>query len=54
LLFIPVVQVAMVRFVDPPRTVPMWVEQVSPSGARAPLRYRWIPLGQMPEMRQMK
>jgi membrane peptidoglycan carboxypeptidase len=50
LLLIPAMQVAIVRFVDPPRTLPMWIEQVSSSGAKAPLRYRWIPLGQMPEM----
>jgi hypothetical protein len=50
LLFVPVVQVAVVRLVNPPRTVPMGIEQVSASGAKAPLRYRWIPLGQMPEM----
>jgi monofunctional biosynthetic peptidoglycan transglycosylase len=50
LLLIPAVQVAVVRFVDPPRTLPMWVEQVSASGPKAPLRYRWIPLAQIPEM----
>ena len=50
LLLIPAIQVAAVRFVDPPRTLPMWIEQVSSSGAKAPLRYRWIPLAQMPEM----
>jgi monofunctional glycosyltransferase len=43
LLLIPAIQVAVVRFVDPPRTVPMVLE-------RAPLRYHWIPLAQMPEM----
>jgi monofunctional biosynthetic peptidoglycan transglycosylase len=43
LLLIPAMQVAVVRFVDPPRTLPMFLEQT-------PLRYRWIPLGQMPEM----
>jgi hypothetical protein len=50
LLLIPAMQVAVVRFVDPPRTVPMWIDQVSSSGAKAPLRYRWIPLPQIPEM----
>ena len=50
LLLIPAVQVAVLRFVDPPGTVPMWIEQVSSSGAKAPLRYRWIPLAQIPEM----
>jgi monofunctional glycosyltransferase len=50
LLLIPVIQVAVVRFVNPPRTVPMWIEEVSASGTKAPLRYHWIPLAQMPEM----
>lgn len=50
LLVIPAAQVAVVRFVDPPGTVPMWIEQVSSSGSKAPLRYRWIPLAQIPEM----
>ena len=50
LLLIPGMQVAAVRFVNPPRTLPMWIEQVSASGAKAPLRYRWIPLPQIPEM----
>ena len=50
LLLIPAMQVAVVRFVDPPRTLPMWIEQVSSSGPRVPLRYRWIPLAQIPEM----
>jgi monofunctional biosynthetic peptidoglycan transglycosylase len=50
LLLIPAVEVAVVRFVDPPRTVPMWIERMAASGAKAPLRYRWIPLSQMPEM----
>ena len=50
LLLIPAVQVAAVRFVDPPGTVPMWIEQVSSSGVKGPLRYRWIPLAQIPEM----
>jgi monofunctional biosynthetic peptidoglycan transglycosylase len=50
LLVIPAMQVGMVRFVDPPRTLPMWIEQMSSSGVKAPLRYRWIPLAQIPEM----
>jgi monofunctional biosynthetic peptidoglycan transglycosylase len=50
LSLIPAMQVAVVRFVDPPVTLPMWIEQVSPSGPKGPLRYRWIPLAQMPEM----
>ena len=50
LLLIPAMQVAAVRFVNPPRTLPMWIEQVSSSGPKAPLLYRWIPLPQIPEM----
>jgi hypothetical protein len=38
LLLIPAMQVAAVRFVDPPRTLPMWIEQVWSSEAKAPLR----------------
>jgi monofunctional biosynthetic peptidoglycan transglycosylase len=49
-LLIPAMQVAAVRFVNPPGTLPMWIEQVSSSGPKAPLRYRWIDLPQMPEM----
>jgi hypothetical protein len=37
-------------FINPPRTLPMWIEQVSANRAKAPLRYRWIPLSQIPEM----
>ncbi|HKP05425.1 MAG TPA: monofunctional biosynthetic peptidoglycan transglycosylase [Chthoniobacterales bacterium] len=50
LLLIPALQVAVVRSVNPPRTLPMWIEQVSSSGPKAPLRYRWVPLSQIPEM----
>jgi membrane peptidoglycan carboxypeptidase len=50
LLLIPAMQVAVVRFVDPPRTLPMWIDQVSSSGTKAQLRNRWIPLAQIPEM----
>jgi monofunctional biosynthetic peptidoglycan transglycosylase len=50
LLLIPAMQVAVVRFVDPPRTLPMWIEQMSSGGEKAPLRYHWIPLAQIPEM----
>lgn len=45
LLLIPAMQVAVVRFVNPPRTLPMLLEQ-----GGTPLRYRWIPLSQIPEM----
>ncbi len=53
LLLIPGLQVALVRFVNPPRTLPMLLEQagsVFSRKAHAPLRYRWIDLEQMPEM----
>jgi monofunctional biosynthetic peptidoglycan transglycosylase len=53
LLLIPAMQVGTVRFVDPPRTLPMLLEQDSAMfsrGPKAPLRYHWIPLSQIPEM----
>jgi monofunctional glycosyltransferase len=50
LLLIPAMQVGAVRFVNPPRTLPMWIDQMSTSAPKAPLRYRWIPLAQIPEM----
>lgn len=53
LLLIPGVQVAVVRFFNPPRTLPMLLEQVGSvfSGKRQPpLRYHWVDLEQMPEM----
>jgi monofunctional biosynthetic peptidoglycan transglycosylase len=53
LFLIPALQVAVVRFVNPPRTLPMLLEQGGQLFSRRPraaLRYRWINLGQMPEM----
>ena len=53
LLLIPAMQVAAVRFINPPRTVPMLIEEGSAmfsSAAKPPLRYRWIALPQMPGM----
>jgi len=53
LLLIPAMQVAVVRFVNPPRTLPMLIDQGSAmfsKGPKAPLRYRWIDLPQIPEM----
>jgi monofunctional biosynthetic peptidoglycan transglycosylase len=53
LLLIPAMQVAVVRFLNPPRTLPMLLEQDATMFSRAPkppLRYRWIPLAQIPEM----
>src|SRR5688572_18115368 len=47
-LLIPALQVGVVRFVDPPVTLPMLIEHgIAP---KHPLRYRWIDLRQMPEM----
>jgi monofunctional glycosyltransferase len=51
LLFLPIVQVALVRFVDPPRTVPMLLHQTAAlfsDSYSSPLRYRWIDLPQVP------
>ena len=53
LLLIPAMQVAVVRFVNPPRTLPMLIEQggaVFSSAPKHPLLYRWIDLPQIPEM----
>jgi monofunctional biosynthetic peptidoglycan transglycosylase len=53
LLLIPAMQVAVVRFVDPPVTLPMLIEQgggMFSSAPKRPLRYRWIDLPQIPEM----
>jgi hypothetical protein len=64
LLVIAAMQVAMVRFVDPPRTMPMCRVKgfastrlrvrVASSGAKAPLRYRWIPLAQIPPRKSLQ
>lgn len=53
LFLIPALQVAVVRFVNPPRTLPMLLEeggQMFSRGSKTPLRYHWIDLSQMPEM----
>ena len=53
LLLIPAMQVAVVRFINPPRTLPMVIDQGSAmfsSTPKHPLRYRWIDLTQIPEM----
>jgi hypothetical protein len=53
LLLIPAMQVTVVRFVNPPVTLPMLIEQggaIFSSGPKRPLRYRWIDLPQIPEM----
>jgi monofunctional glycosyltransferase len=53
LLLIPPIEVALVGFIDPPRTRPMTFCQLreffSPR-PQPPLRYRWIDLQQVPEM----
>jgi Transglycosylase len=53
LLLIPAMQVAVVRFVNPPVTLPMLIDQGSAmfsSAQKRPLLYRWIALPQIPEM----
>ena len=53
LLLIPPIEVALVRFIDPPRTRPMVFHQLGAffsRGPQAPLRYRWIDLPQVPQM----
>jgi monofunctional biosynthetic peptidoglycan transglycosylase len=50
LLLIPAMQVAVVRFINPPLTLPMLIEQGSAVFSKAPNLYRWIGLPQIPEM----
>jgi monofunctional biosynthetic peptidoglycan transglycosylase len=53
LLLIPAMQVAVVRFINPPLTLPMLIDHGSAmfsNGPTPPLRYRWIALPQIPEM----
>ncbi|HEX3232457.1 MAG TPA: hypothetical protein VHQ95_25985, partial [Pyrinomonadaceae bacterium] len=53
LLLIPAMQVAVVRFVNPPLTLPMLIERIGATFSKAPkspLLYRWIDLQQIPEM----
>jgi monofunctional glycosyltransferase len=53
LLLIPAMQVAVVRFIKPPLTLPMLIDQsgaMFSRGPKPPLRYRWIALPQIPEM----
>jgi monofunctional glycosyltransferase len=53
LLLIPAMQVVAVRFINPPLTLPMLIEQrraMFSSKPTSPLRYRWIALPQIPEM----
>jgi monofunctional biosynthetic peptidoglycan transglycosylase len=53
LLLIPAMQVAVVRFINPPWTLPMLIDQGSAmfsSTPKPPLRYHWIGLPEIPEM----
>src|SRR4030095_13516225 len=53
LLLIPAMQVAVVRFINPPWTLPMLIEQggaMFSKAPKAPLLYRWIDLPQISEM----
>ena len=53
LLLIPAMQVAVVRFINPPVTLPMLIDQSGAMFSSTPkprLRYRWIDLTQIPEM----
>ena len=53
LLLVPAMQVAVVRFINPPLTLPMLIDQGSAmfsSAPKRPLLYRWIDLPQIPEM----
>jgi len=52
-LLIPAMQVALVRFINPPLTLPMLIDRCSKmfsSEQKRPLLYRWIGLPQIPEM----
>jgi len=52
-LLIPAMQVAMVRFMNPPWTLPMLIEKggaMFSSRPKRPLLYRWIDLPQIPKM----
>src|SRR5947208_17104771 len=51
LLLIPAMQVAVVRFINPPLTLPMLIDQggaMFSKAPKAPLLYRWIDLLQIP------
>ena len=53
LLLIPAIQVALVRFINPWRTLPMLIDQGSAmfsSAPKHPFFYHWIALPQIPEM----
>jgi monofunctional biosynthetic peptidoglycan transglycosylase len=53
LLLIPALQVAAVRFINPPLTAPMLIERGSgmlSNAPKQPLRYHWLALPQIPPM----
>jgi monofunctional biosynthetic peptidoglycan transglycosylase len=53
LFLIPAMQVAVVRFINPPWTLPMLIDQgvaMFSSAPKRPLLYRWIDLPQIPEV----
>ena len=53
LLLIPPIEVALVRFINPPRTRPLVFYRVGAVFSRtadAPPRYDWVPLPQIPQM----
>ena len=53
LLLIPAMQVAAVRFINPPWTLPMLIDQsgaMFSSAPKPPLRYHWVGLPQIPKM----
>jgi monofunctional biosynthetic peptidoglycan transglycosylase len=53
LLLVPAGEVAMVRFINPPRTQPMLLRQASAifsRGKGSPLLYQWADLAEIPEM----
>jgi monofunctional biosynthetic peptidoglycan transglycosylase len=53
LFLIPALQVALVRFINPPLTLPMLIDHGSAmfsSTPKPPLRYRWFALPQIPEI----
>jgi monofunctional biosynthetic peptidoglycan transglycosylase len=53
LLLLPAMQVAVIRFVNPPFTLPMLIDQSSAifsKGPKRPLHYRWIDLPRIPEI----
>src|SRR5215470_19177555 len=52
-LLIPAMQVSVVRFINPPLTLPMLIDRGSTmfsSAPKRPLLYHWIGLPQIPEM----